>query len=274
VRCLHPSAAICIALAIGCGDDAVVEATDAATSMEDAARSDGAPAPGSCVLDHEVTLPGHEGQFFGTPNVWCQTFVTGIPNAAFVVVGSDAAAVGDHDCTLARAVRYHVLWGDGSCEWTEWIERCDVRVSVEHAYDAPGEYVAAVLAEDREGRRTRSDDKMFTVVADGGDAFVTTAGGTLEGDTLRFDQTTGTYAMTEVDAVTVAYRLRDCDGVETELVELTLPAGTTAGQVILEVDPDRTLEQTCPESGSPPDVRGLNDLDRIFIAGCPGDLMP
>lgn len=275
------------------GSDGGVSAVPDGASGPDATL-DAAPPDGStlaCVFEHEVTLPGHEGQFFGNANSFCRTFVAGIPNKPVVVVGSDAAGVGDHDCLLGRAVRYHVDWGDGICTWTERAEKCDRGVGVEHAYAKPGTYTAWVFAQDDDGLRTRKDDKVFTVHQTGGDVSVSASQGQRSGTTLKFTQTLGAYGNFVVDKLTVAYRLVECDGTETELerrefplpasfatthqsitsspVELTVPLSVTKGRVVLEVDPDTTLAETCPTVGTSPSTRGVNNLSAVDLESCP-----
>jgi hypothetical protein len=288
--------ALCLLTVPCCGVDEPI----GASSPEDSDPGDAAPdGPAidsdsgtnpACVFSHDVTLPGHEGQFFGTPFLYCQTFIPGTPNGGFVVVGSDVAATGDHDCLLARAVRYHVDWGDGTCSWTERLERCDVRTTVEHSYSAPGSYLAKVFAEDDEGLRTRAGDKTFVVLLEGGDVFLSTGAAERVGGFLKFEQLVGAYGNLPLAKLTVSYTLRQCDGSETELErrDFTLPTTTTdqmrnvtadieiavsesitKGYLIVEVDPDRAVPETCPESGSPAHTRGLNNLTSLSLGLCP-----
>ncbi len=304
-------AATSLALAGGCGTDEPFAAgsLDAGSGGTGGAgggasggsggTQDAAPdAPGSdaktgeqCVFDHEVTLPGHEGQFFGNANIFCRTFIAGIANEPLVVVGSDAAGIGDHDCVLDRAVRYHVDWGDGTCTWTKRAERCDRTVGAKHMYSKAGTYTAWVFAEDDDGLRTRKDDKVFTVHETGGDVLVKTGTPKREGDVVTFSQTLGAYGNLVVDKLTVAYRLQECGSKETELerrefplpptytdgykstttskVKVTVPAGVVKGRIVVAIDPDETLTETCPKSGNPPDDTGLNNFAAANLEPCP-----
>jgi hypothetical protein len=277
-------------LSAACGTDAdTTPGTDAGTDPDTGvtmdAGADAAPLGPACVLDHEVTLPGHEGQFFGTPHPYCRTFIAGIENGALVVVGSDAAGVGDHDCLLNRAVSYHALWDDGACSWTERIPQCDVATAVTHTYDKAGSYSPSVFAEDDAGLRTRSDSIDVTVLAQGGDVYIAAKSPLVAGNAVSFQQIVGAYGNLPLTKLTVAYRLQRCDGTEPELerrdfalptaaadstrtvtsdIELTLPPGETKGRVVAVVNPDGTVPETCPDNG-----HGLNNAVAVQLEQCP-----
>jgi hypothetical protein len=234
--------------------------------MADAAGGDlhgGERSPDGCAAPHEgeVTLPGHEGQFFGAPGFHCQTWIAGVESGVFVVVGSDVAATGDHDCLLARAVRYHVDWGDGACDWTDWFERCDVRLSAMHTYAAPGTYTARVVAEDREGRRTRSKSKVISVTQYGLDLFVQVGGAKLVGSEVTFTESITSYGNVGTLPFEVRYLGRSCDEEivldsrttsleageqQTADRQLTVPSGFDLKSFAVEVDPEHVVPETCP----------------------------